>query len=99
MTKIFKEIPDFNSDEEEREFWATHDSTEYIDWYNAEKAIFPKLKSSYQRLKTDKQSFGNAYKRFRNSINWEELDIGPEVFVDVRDRSTGKEENPWLGST
>lgn len=43
-----KEIPKFNSEDEEREFWATHDSTEYVDWSKASvvngKQAFPKLK-------------------------------------------------------
>jgi predicted DNA binding CopG/RHH family protein len=30
-------IPQFSSEDEEREFWATHDSSEYIDWSTAEK--------------------------------------------------------------
>jgi predicted DNA binding CopG/RHH family protein len=32
-----KPIPQFKSEDEEREFWATHDSTEYIDWSKAER--------------------------------------------------------------
>jgi len=50
MTKSFKDIPDFSSEEDERAFWATHDSTEYIDWDNAEKAIFSKLKPSTKTI-------------------------------------------------
>ena len=30
-------IPELSNEDEEREFWATHDSTEYIDWSKAEK--------------------------------------------------------------
>jgi CopG antitoxin of type II toxin-antitoxin system len=30
-TKI-KPVPEFQSEDAEREFWATHDSTEFIDW-------------------------------------------------------------------
>jgi predicted DNA binding CopG/RHH family protein len=32
-----KPIPQFKSEDEEREFWATQDSTEYIDWSKAER--------------------------------------------------------------
>ena len=32
-----KTIPPFSSEDEEREFWSTHDSSEYIDWSTAEK--------------------------------------------------------------
>lgn len=46
MSQKFKKIPDFKSEKEEREFWQSHDSTEYVDWSKAEKAIFPNLKLS-----------------------------------------------------
>lgn len=39
-----KPIPKFISEKEEREFWQTHDSTEYVDYSRAEKWIFPNLK-------------------------------------------------------
>lgn len=35
MSSNPKPIPQFSSEDEEREFWATHDSTEYIDWSKA----------------------------------------------------------------
>ena len=41
-----KKIPDFRSEDEEREFWATADSTEYFDWSKARRAVFPNLKPS-----------------------------------------------------
>ena len=31
---------------QERRFWETHDSTEYIDWSKAERVRFPNLKPS-----------------------------------------------------
>ena len=47
MNDKFKEIPHFDNEDEEREFWATHDSTEYIDWDKAEKnPVFLRLKPS-----------------------------------------------------
>ncbi len=30
-----KKLPDFKSEEEEKEFWKTHDVREYINWNNA----------------------------------------------------------------
>jgi len=41
-----KKIPKFNSEDEERDFWATHDSTEYVDWKKAKRKRFPNLKPS-----------------------------------------------------
>jgi predicted DNA binding CopG/RHH family protein len=40
-------VPQFNNEDEEREFWATHDSAEYIDWSKAERnPSFSRLKPS-----------------------------------------------------
>ena len=36
MSKKLKKLPEFKNEDEEREFWATHDSTEYLDWSKAE---------------------------------------------------------------
>ncbi|MBI4949738.1 MAG: BrnA antitoxin family protein [Deltaproteobacteria bacterium] len=45
-----KKIPKFKNEEDERGFWATHDSTEYIDYSRAKKAIFPELKPSTRTI-------------------------------------------------
>jgi predicted DNA binding CopG/RHH family protein len=46
MSSKLKPIPKFRSDAEERKFWETHDTTEYIDWSKAEWVRFPNLKPS-----------------------------------------------------
>ncbi|MGI0133806.1 MAG: CopG family antitoxin [Candidatus Micrarchaeaceae archaeon] len=48
--KHLKEIPDFKSEEEEFEFWATHDSTDYIDWTKSQEVTFPNLKPTDELL-------------------------------------------------
>jgi len=45
-----KPIPEFENEEEEQEFWATHDSADYLDWSQAEKVVFPKLKPSTKTI-------------------------------------------------
>ncbi len=45
-----KRIPEFKSEDEEREFWKTHDSTEYLDWRKAERAVFPRLQHSTKTI-------------------------------------------------
>ncbi len=45
-----KKIPDFKSEQEEAEFWNTHDSAEYVDWSKAKKTVFPNLKSSTESI-------------------------------------------------
>jgi predicted DNA binding CopG/RHH family protein len=46
MNRKLKPIPKFRNEAEERQFWETHDSSEYIDWRRAERARFPNLKPS-----------------------------------------------------
>lgn len=55
--KKLKPIPEFNNEKEERDFWSTHDSTEYIDWSKAQKAIFPNLKPSTEAISLRLPSF------------------------------------------
>ena len=45
-----KAIPTFRSEDEEREFWATADSTEYFDWSSARRVAFPNLKPSTETI-------------------------------------------------
>ena len=41
-----KPIPILKTESEERKFWETHDSADYVDWSRAERARFPNLKPS-----------------------------------------------------
>ena len=50
MPKKLKPIPKFRNEDEEREFWGTHDSTEYIDWSKARFVTFPNLKLSTETI-------------------------------------------------
>jgi len=45
-----KPIPEFASEAEERRFWETHDSTEYVDWSKATFVRFPNLKPSTETI-------------------------------------------------
>ena len=46
MAKKLKPIPAFASEAEERAFWESHDSTDYVDWSKARRVSFPNLKPS-----------------------------------------------------
>ena len=37
-------IPEFKNEDEERAFWATHDSSQYVDWSKSRRVLFPNLK-------------------------------------------------------
>jgi predicted DNA binding CopG/RHH family protein len=45
-----KELPIFENEDEERAFWATHDSTEYINWDEGEITLLPTLKPSTRAI-------------------------------------------------
>ena len=43
-------IPKYKSEDQERAFWANHDSSEYIDWSKGKRAVFPNLKPSTKTI-------------------------------------------------
>ena len=45
-----KELPKFRSENEERDFWSTHDSTDFVDWENASRVVLPRLKPSQKTI-------------------------------------------------
>lgn len=49
MNKL-KKIPIFKDENEERLFWEENDSSEFVDWKNSERTIFPNLKPSTKTI-------------------------------------------------
>jgi predicted DNA binding CopG/RHH family protein len=45
-----KKLPTFNSEDEERAFWEKNDSSDYLDWSDAEDVIFSNLKPSTRKI-------------------------------------------------
>lgn len=50
MGKQPRAVPKFANEAEERAFWETHDSTEYLDWSKAKKVALPNLKPSTKTI-------------------------------------------------
>ncbi|MFQ5576905.1 MAG: BrnA antitoxin family protein [Anaerolineae bacterium] len=50
MSNTLKDIPAFKNEDEEREFWANQDSTEYVNWDEGEVAVIPKLKPTTKSI-------------------------------------------------
>jgi predicted DNA binding CopG/RHH family protein len=48
--KKLKEIPDFKNEDEEREFWSTHSTVDYIDWSKGHFVRFPNLKPTTKAI-------------------------------------------------
>jgi predicted DNA binding CopG/RHH family protein len=48
--KRLKALPHFGSEDEERDFWATHDSVDYIDWSQGEPLSLSNLKPTARTI-------------------------------------------------
>ena len=49
MSKV-KKVPKFKTEQEEREFWETHDSSDYVDWTKAKSVSLSNLKPSTKTI-------------------------------------------------
>jgi predicted DNA binding CopG/RHH family protein len=50
MKKALKDIPRFKSEDEEREFWASHSPLDYFNTGSPKKELFTNLKPSYKSI-------------------------------------------------
>lgn len=52
MTKKIKkrQIPEFPSEDQERQFWSKTDSVDYVDWDNTKRVLLPNLKPSQKTI-------------------------------------------------
>ncbi len=50
MNKKDKQIPGFKTEDEEREFWATHSPLDFLDASSARRGVFPDLKPSLKSI-------------------------------------------------
>ena len=45
-----KQVPRFSNEDLERDFWAGHDSTDYVDWKRGRRVSLPNLKPSLKTI-------------------------------------------------
>lgn len=50
MSRKPRPVPEFKTEAEERAFWESHDSADYVDWDRAERARFANLKPSTKAI-------------------------------------------------
>jgi len=48
--KASKVLTTFSSEDQQRDFWAREDSSEYLDWTKAQRVVFPNLKPSLRTI-------------------------------------------------
>ena len=49
MSKV-KKVPTFKTEQEERDFWETHDSSDYVDWTKSASVSLSNLKPSTKTI-------------------------------------------------
>ena len=81
------ELPIFENEDEERAFWATHDSTEYINWDAGELTVLSTLKPSTRaislRLIANKRDI--PYQSLIKIFLKERIDQELKAFTEGRD--------------
>jgi hypothetical protein len=62
MRKPLKTVPKFATEADEQAFRESHDSTDYIDWTEAQKVVLPNLKQAITNitLRSPANDRGNA---------------------------------------
>jgi predicted DNA binding CopG/RHH family protein len=50
MRSTKKKLPDFKNEDQDREFWASADSTQYVDWQSAKRSKPVLLKPSLRTI-------------------------------------------------
>lgn len=50
MHKSAESVPKFASEDEERAYWESHDSTGHVDWSKARKVTLPNLKPTTKTI-------------------------------------------------
>ncbi|MET3105877.1 hypothetical protein AAKU67_000148 [Oxalobacteraceae bacterium GrIS 2.11] len=50
MKKPLETVPEFATEAEEQAFWEVHDSTDYVDWGNAQNVVMPNLKPTTKTI-------------------------------------------------
>ena len=50
VSNMKKKIPKFANEAQERRFWQKHDSSEYLDWSDAEQVVLSRLKPSTRKI-------------------------------------------------
>lgn len=50
MSRKRKAMPVFADEAEDRAFWETHDSSDYLDWSKAQRVTLPNLKPTTQSI-------------------------------------------------
>jgi predicted DNA binding CopG/RHH family protein len=82
--KKLKEIPKFKNEDAERKFWATHDSTEFVDWEKAEFVSFPDLKPTMKTISLRLPEF--VFNELRSMAQKRDVSYQSLIKIFLKDR-------------
>lgn len=86
MKNNYKKIPKFKNEEQERNFWARNDSSNYINWTESKKIKFPNLKPAtkpisirlpvalIEKLKTEANKKDIPYQSYLKMLLYQKLE-------------------------
>ncbi|HEX5317480.1 MAG TPA: CopG family antitoxin [Candidatus Kapabacteria bacterium] len=95
MEKKLKQLPKFKTEDEEREFWATHDTSDYVDWSKAEVInepnAFPNLRLSEDLIEfmIPKEEIENV-KSIASKYHLQRHELARKWFLDALKREQGR---------
>ena len=84
-----KPIPKFASEAEERAFWETHDSTNYVQWQDAERMTLPNLKPTTQSISLRLPS--HLLERIRSEANKRDVPYQSLIKVWLEEKVSQKD--------
>ena len=84
MRKQFKKIPKFKNEDEEREFWVTHDATDYFDVSKPIELDLSKLKPSTESISLRLPSF--LLERIKQLANSKDVPYRSLIKIFLADR-------------
>jgi len=84
MRKQFKKIPKFKNEDEEREFWATHDLSDYFDYFRPVELDLSKLKPSTESISLRLPSF--LLERIKQLANSKDVPYQSLIKIFLADR-------------
>ncbi len=48
--RLLKRLPKFKSEEQERKFWASRDSADYLEWRRGKRVVLPNLRPTLRTI-------------------------------------------------
>jgi predicted DNA binding CopG/RHH family protein len=84
MPKKLREIPVFKDEDEEREFWAKHDSTDHVNWDAGKTVVMANLKPTTRTISL--RLSGSMLDRIRLAANKRDVPYQSLIKIFLKER-------------